>query len=229
MGKAIALEFARLGANLALADVDLKETELVVKEIKKMGRAALAFKCDISKAGDVDKMFRSVAAKFKRLDIMINNAGILLSKPFAEMSEKDWDKILNVNLKGVFLCSNRAAKVMIKQKSGKIVSIASIAGKIGFPGLSAYGASKAGIINLTKVMALELASYNINVNAIAPGAIDTPMAAGSAEDRETLSGIPLGRIGKPEEIAKAAAFLASDDANYITGHTLVVDGGWTAK
>ena len=146
------------------------------------------------------------------------------------MTEKDWDFVLDINLKGVFLCTNAVVKQMIKQKSGKIISVASIAGEVGFMNTSAYCASKAGIINLTRGLALELSPHNINVNAIAPGVIATKMTEDMLKDKKTkevlLASTPLGRVGQPEEIGKAAVFLASDDSNFITGHTLVVDGGW---
>ncbi len=151
-------------------------------------------------------------------------------KPFVQMTEKDWDFVLDINLKGVFLCTNAVAKQMVKQKGGKIISIASIAGEVGFMNTSAYCASKAGIINLTRELAMELSPHNINVNVVAPGVIATKMTEDMLKDKKTkeflLANTPLGRVGNPEEIGKAVIFLASNDSNFITGHTLVVDGGW---
>jgi NAD(P)-dependent dehydrogenase (short-subunit alcohol dehydrogenase family) len=230
IGKAIALELAKEGAKLVISDIDLKGCQIVCKEIKKLGSEAIAVKCDISKKAEIDNLMKKTIQKFQKIDILINNAGVFLIKPFVEMTEKDLDFILDINLKGVFLCTSAVAKQMLKQKSGKIISVASIAGKVGFANSSAYCASKAGIINLTRELAMELSPHNINVNAIAPGIIATKMTEDMLKDKKTkkdlLANTPLGRVGQPEEIGKAAVFLASDDSNFITGHTLVVDGGW---
>jgi len=230
IGKSTALELAKEGAKVVVSDIDIKECQNVCNEIKKIGSDAIAVKCDISKKSDVDAMIKKTMQKFQKIDILINNAGVVLMKPFVEMTEKDWDFVLDINLKGVFLCTNAVVKQMIKQKSGKIISVASTAGEVGFMNTSAYCASKAGIINLTRELALELSPHNINVNAIAPGVIATKMTEDMLKDKKTkevlLASTPLGRVGQPEEIGKAAVFLASDDSNFITGHTLVVDGGW---
>jgi len=230
IGKSTVLELAKEGAKVVVSDIDIKECQNVCDEIKKIGSDAIAVKCDISKKSDVDAMIKKTMQKFQKIDILINNAGVVLTKPFVEMTEKDWDFVLDINLKGVFLCTNAVVKQMIKQKSGKIISVASIAGEVGFMNTSAYCASKAGIINLTRGLALELSPHNINVNAIAPGVIATKMTEDMLKDKKTkevlLASTPLGRVGQPEEIGKAAVFLASDDSNFITGHTLVVDGGW---
>jgi len=230
IGKSTVLELAKEGAKVVVSDIDIKECQNVCDEIKKIGSDAIAVKCDISKKSDVDAMIKKTMQKFQKIDILINNAGVVLMKPFVEMTEKDWDFVLDINLKGVFLCTNAVVKQMIKQKSGKIISVASTAGEVGFMNTSAYCASKAGIINLTRELALELSPHNINVNAIAPGVIATKMTEDMLKDKKTkevlLASTPLGRVGQPEEIGKAAVFLASDDSNFITGHTLVVDGGW---
>ena len=230
IGKSTALELAKEGAKVVVSDIDIKECQNVCNEIKKIGSDAIAVKCDISKKSDVDAMIKKTMQKFQKIDILINNAGVVLTKPFVEMTEKDWDFVLDINLKGVFLCTNAVVKQMIKQKSGKIISVASTAGEVGFMNTSAYCASKAGIINLTRELALELSPHNINVNAIAPGVIATKMTEDMLKDKKTkevlLASTPLGRVGQPEEIGKAVVFLASDDSNFITGHTLVVDGGW---
>jgi len=230
IGKSTVLELAKEGAKVVVSDIDIKECQNVCDEIKKIGSDAIAVKCDISKKSDVDAMIKKTMQKFQKIDILINNAGVVLTKPFVEMTEKDWDFVLDINLKGVFLCTNAVVKQMIKQKSGKIISVASTAGEVGFMNTSAYCASKAGIINLTRELALELSPHNINVNAIAPGVIATKMTEDMLKDKKTkevlLASTPLGRVGQPEEIGKAVVFLASDDSNFITGHTLVVDGGW---
>jgi NAD(P)-dependent dehydrogenase (short-subunit alcohol dehydrogenase family) len=230
IGRSITLELAKEGAKVVISDIDLKECQNVCDEIKKIGSDAIAVKCDVSKKRDVDAMVKKTIQKFKRIDILINNAGVVLMKPFVQMTEKDWDFVLDINLKGVFLCTNAVAKQMVKQKGGKIISIASIAGKVGFMNTSAYCASKAGIINLTRELAMELSPHNINVNVVAPGVIATKMTEDMLKDKKTkeflLANTPLGRVGNPEEIGKAVIFLASNDSNFITGHTLVVDGGW---
>ncbi len=233
IGKAIALALAREGAKVVVSDIDLKECQAVSDEIRKLGTDSIAVKCDVTKKHEVDELIESAVRKFGKLDIMVNNAGVYVSKPLTQTTEQDWDFVLNVNLKGVFLCASAAAKHMMKQNSGKIISTASIAGKVGFADSSAYCASKGGIVNLTRELAMELAPHHINVNAVAPGVIETDMTKGIMDDEKAkqglLMGIPLKRIGKPEDIAKAVVFLASDDADYVTGHTLVVDGGWLTQ
>jgi NAD(P)-dependent dehydrogenase (short-subunit alcohol dehydrogenase family) len=233
IGRSIALELAKEGAKIVVSDIDLKECQDVCDEIIALGSDAIAVKCDVSRKEDVDAMVEKTIRKFKKIDILVNNAGVVVMKPFVEMTEKDWDFTMDVDLKGVFLCSNAVAKQMMKQKSGKIVSIASIAGKVGFMNTSAYCASKGGVINFTRELAIELSPYNINVNAVAPGIILTKMTEDMLKDKQMkeglLANIPLGRIGNPEDIGKAVVFLASEDSSYVTGHTLVVDGGWLTK
>jgi len=227
------LELAKKGASVVVSDINLEEQKQVVEEIKELGQKALAIKADVTSREEVENMVQKTIDKFGRIDILVNNAGISGLKPFQDITEEDWDKVLDINLKGNFLCTKAVSKHMIKQESGKIISIASIAGKVGFRNASAYCASKAGIVNLTKELALELAPKNINVNAIAPGIIKTKMTEDMLEDenqkKALMQSIPLNRAGGPEEIGKAAAFLASNDADYITGHTLVIDGGWLAQ
>lgn len=230
IGKSIALEFAKEGAKVVISDINLKDCLKVCEEIKKIGSDAIAVKCDVSKKTETVNLAKKTIQKFQKIDILVNNAGVVVMKPFIDMTEKDWDFVLDINLKGIFLCAQAVLKQMLKQKSGKIISVASIAGEVGFMNTSAYCASKAGIINLTRELALELSPQNINVNAIAPGVIATKMTENMLKDKKTkeilLASTPLGRVGQPEEIGKAAVFLASDDSNFITGHTLVVDGGW---
>lgn len=235
MGKSHALLFAKQGAKVVVADISQEECQTVVDEIKKFGGDAIAVKCDVSNKSEVENMVKQAVDKWGKVDILVNNAGICQFKPFAEMTEEDWDKTMNVNLKGYFLCAQAAAKEMMKQKSGAIVNIASVVmGQIGMgmAGLAHYSASKGGIAALTKTLALELNPFNIRVNAIAPGAIDTPMAAASKTDPKILEAslacIPMHRMGRAEEVSNAVLFLVSDEASYITGVTLPVDGGWLA-
>ncbi len=236
MGKADALAFAENGAKVTVADISQEDCQLVVDEIEKNGGQGLAVKCDVSNGKEVEEMIKKTVEKFGKVDILVNNAGICQFKPFLELTEDEWQKTLDINLKGYFLCAKAAAKEMAKQKSGAIVNIASVVmGQIGMgmAGLAHYSASKGGIAALTKTLALELAPHNIRVNTIAPGAIDTPMAASVKTDpktlEQTLAMIPMRRMGKPEEIANAVLFLASNDSSYITGSIVVVDGGWLAQ
>lgn len=233
IGRAIALRLARDGASVVVNGRNDADIAAVVDEIRKMKGKAVGIRADVSSAKDVQNLVTGAVKAFKRLDIFVNNAGILDMKACAQMTEQDWDRTLDINLKGYFLCAKAASAQMIKQKSGgRMVNIASIAGMSAYPGCPAYSVSKAGIIMLTKSLALELAAAKINVNAVAPGAIETAMTKDVLENKhvyqQMLAGIPKGRIGKPEDIANAVAFLVSDDADYITGVTLTVDGGWMA-
>jgi len=235
MGKSHALALAKAGAKVVVSDISQEECEIVVEGIKKGKGEAMAIKCDVSKKVEVDEMIRKTIDEFGKLDILVNNAGICQFKPFLDLTEDDWDRTININLKGYFLCAQAAAKEMVKQKSGVIVNIASIAmGQVGvgFPTLAHYCASKGGIIGMTETMALELAPYGIRVNAISPGAIETPMIDPLKSDPKTMEGtlsqIPLHRTGKPEEVSNLVLFLASDNSSYMTGSTVVIDGGWLA-
>ena len=235
MGKADALLLAKAGAKVVVSDISKDDCEKVVEEIKKAGGEAMAVQCDVSKKKEVDDMVKQVINKWGKIDILINNAGICQFKSFLEMAEEEWDKTLDINLKGYFLCAQAAAKEMAKNKSGVIVNIASIAmGQqgVGMPGIVHYCASKGGIAAMTEALAVELAPFGIRVNAIAPGIIDTPMVSGAGLDQKAIEGmltrVPLRRMGKAEEIANPVLFLASDDSSYMTGATIVVDGGWLA-
>lgn len=230
LGKAMALGLSEAGAKVVVSDV--LGIEGTVKEIKKRGRDVLGMKADVSKKRDVVRMFQKAVKKFKKVDILINNAGILRMAPAEKMSEKDWDQTITINLKGQFLCAQEAAKKMIKQKSGRIINIASIAGKAGFANIVAYNASKAGVILMTKTMAVEWGRKGVLVNAICPGVFATKMTEGMLKDagflKQIKTRVPLGRYAAPKELVGAAVFLASDASSYVNGHALVVDGGWTA-
>jgi NAD(P)-dependent dehydrogenase (short-subunit alcohol dehydrogenase family) len=232
IGRAIALALAKEGANVVVSDISQKDCRKVVDEIERMGRRGLALKCDVSFSDDVEDMVKRTVAEFGRVDILVNNAGILTFKPFLELTDEDWDKTLNVNLKGQFLCARAVGRVMIKNKWGRIINIASISSGgcgIAFPLIAHYTASKGGVIALTEALALELTSQGINVNAICPGAIDTDMSKGVKEGgqlAQVLARIPKGRLGQPEEIASLAVFLASEESDYISGAAVVIDGGW---
>lgn len=232
IGKGIALALSEAGARVVVSDVNDNDCQKVVTELAGDG---LAVKCDVTKKSEVDEMVKKTVEEFGKLDILINNAGVVDFKPFLEMTEEEWDRVLRVNLKGQFLCAQAAAKEMVKNNWGRIINIASIASGqvgVGFPQIAHYCASKGGIIAMTEALALELSPQGVNVNAIGPGVIETAMTEGMLADEPTKQGIlarvPKGRVGQPQDIGAAAVFLASDEADYITGATLFVDGGWLA-
>ncbi len=230
IGKAIALKLAENGANVVInypIDSEEEGAKLVVEEIKKMGRDALAIKADVSNSEDVSKLVKEVSDYFTSIDILVNNAGITRDTLLMRMKDEDWDKVMDVNLRGTFLCTKLVSKKMMKQKSGKIVNIASVIGIMGNAGQANYSASKAGVIGLTKSTAKELASRGINVNAVAPGFIQTEMTEKLGDELvESYSkSIPLGSLGTSEDVANAVFFLCSEESKYITGQTINVDGG----
>jgi 3-oxoacyl-[acyl-carrier protein] reductase len=227
IGRAIAEGLARKGADLAIADVSLESAESAARELSTLGIRAEALKLDVSKSEEVVSAFTKIVSDFGRLDIVINNAGITRDGLILRMKEEDWDAVINVNLKGVFLCSKEAVKVMVKQKYGRIVNIASVVAFIGNPGQANYSASKAGIVGLTKTTAREYASRGITVNAVAPGFIATAMTDTLAESvrQEMLKSIPAGAFGTVEDVANAVLFLASPASGYITGQVVHVNGG----
>ncbi len=236
MGKSHALILAGAGAKVVVADISQEECQKVVKEIEKGGGEAIAVKCDVSKKGEVENLVKAAIDKWGKVDILVNNAGICQFKPFLDLTEEDWDKTIDINLKGYFLCAQTAAKEMVKQKSGVIVNVASVAmGQVGvgFATLAHYCASKGGIVSMTETMAVELAPYNIRVNAIAPGAIETPMVDPLKSDPKTMEGtlarIPMRRMGRSEEVSNLILFLVSDGSSYMTGSTVVIDGGWLSN
>jgi 3-oxoacyl-[acyl-carrier protein] reductase len=228
IGREIALELARQGADVVVnyAGSEAKAHE-VVEEIKGLGREALAIQCDVSKSESVTDMIKGTVEHFGKLDILINNAGITRDNLLMRMKENEWDDVMNINLKGVFLCTKAVTRQMMKQRSGRIINMSSVVGVSGNPGQANYVAAKAGVIGLTKTSAKELASRGITVNAIAPGFITTEMTDQLTEDiqNEMLKMIPLAQFGEPKDIANCVVFLASDDSRYITGQTIHVNGG----
>lgn len=236
IGKATALMFARNGANIVVSDINEENGKITVGEIEALGRKAIFLKADVSKPEQMQDMAENVIKTFGGIDILINNAGINVGsegrKPIHEFTEDNWKKIINIDLDGVFFCSKPIIQEMIKKNYGKIINIGSVVGLVPLRMQCAFAAAKAGVFNLTKAMALELAPYGINVNAIAPGSIIMEgtkklFYSDPAKAEDLISHIPLKRPGTPEDIANAALFLASEDSNYITGSVLVVDGGWT--
>jgi NAD(P)-dependent dehydrogenase (short-subunit alcohol dehydrogenase family) len=230
IGKAIAFEFAKEGAKVIVSDIDIDSCELVCDDIKELGCDALSIECDVTKKGEVDALVKKTIKKYQKIDILVNCASDEVVKPFFSVTEAEWDAVMAVNLKGTFLPTLAVSKKMAEQKKGKIILLSSIAGQVGFTYTAAFCASKAGINNLTRELALELSEHNINVNAIVSGVLPTKITKDILEDRKTkkslLDNTPINRLGKPEDIARAAVFLASERSSYITGHSLVVDGGW---
>jgi len=227
IGREITLSLAKAGADIAICDVNKDAMEEVKKEVESLGRKCVFFQTDVTKTDQVEGMVSKVLDNYKKIDILINNAGITRDGLLIRMSEADWDAVLNINLKGAFICTKAVIKPMMKQRWGRIVNIASIIGIMGNAGQANYAASKGGIIAFTKSVAKELASRNINVNAIAPGFTQTEMTKKIPDNykEEMLKLIPLNRLGDPIDVANTALFLVSDSASYITGHVIQVDGG----
>ncbi len=226
IGRSIALEFAKAGADVVVASRRLPVLERVAEEVRALGRQALAVRTDVTQKADVDNMVKRVEDELGGIDILVNNAAILILTPVLEISEDDWDKTFDVNLKGYYLCSQAVGRRMVERRKGNIINIAS---DVAFRGGSSYNISKAGVVNLSRGLARELARYNIRVNAIAPSWVKTEMSEAILSDpvayKEALAAIPLGRIAGPSDIASVALFLASDASRHITGETIVVDGG----
>ncbi|MBI2447408.1 MAG: 3-oxoacyl-[acyl-carrier-protein] reductase [Candidatus Omnitrophica bacterium] len=227
IGREIGLVLAKEGADIVICDVNMELAAKTQQEIESLGRRSLSVLTDVTNFSHAEETVNKTLDKFQKIDILINNAGITRDGLLIRMKEEDWDMVLSVNLKGTFNFTKAVSKVMIKQHSGRIVNIASIIGIIGNAGQANYAASKAGIIGLTKSAAKELAGRGINVNAIAPGFIDTEMTAKLPEDvrQKMLAQIPRGRFGQPLDVAKAVLFLVSDFSDYITGQVIPVDGG----
>ncbi len=233
IGRAIALALAAEGADIAVNAAHLSSAEGTTEAIKKLGRRAIAIEADVSKAGQVDRMVGRVINELGGIHILVNNAGVFQVASAVEQSLQKWDWIMAVNLRGTYLCCQKVGKWMIVHRTGKIINLASVTGMGGVPMRSAYAPSKAAVINLTQDLAVEWGKYNINVNCIAPGAVLTDLIKNSIEEgtinvKEVERRTPLGRIAAPEDIANAAVFLASDEANFITGVILPVDGGKNA-
>ena len=224
IGRAIAEQFAGLDANVVISDLD---EEMVERAVGEIGGTTVGFKADVTRAADIDNLFEKTVERFGRVDIVVNNAGITRDSVMIRMAEKDWDMVLDINLKGAFLVTKAAARIMMKQRYGRIVNISSVVGLSGNAGQANYAASKAGLIGLTKSSAKELASRGVTVNAVAPGFIITEMteALPEAAKQQFLERMFLKRPGFPRDVAAAVLFLASDEASYITGQVLAVDGG----
>ncbi|KPL19510.1 MAG: hypothetical protein AMJ92_02590 [candidate division Zixibacteria bacterium SM23_81] len=227
IGRTIALQLAREGASLVCWDIEEESVVQTAREVEAMGSLGLSFRVDVAQFNQVSSAVEQILGRFSRIDILVNNAGITRDNLLARMSEEEWNQVLDVNLKGTFNCTKAVVKQMMKQRSGRIVNIASVVGLMGNAGQVNYCASKAGIIGFTKAVAKELASRAITVNAVAPGFIETEMTKGLGDrGRETfLKAIPLRRLGKPEDVALLVSFLVSEDAGYVTGQVINVDGG----
>lgn len=231
IGRAVALALAEAGADVALGDrvVEDGELEAVAAEIKKMGRRSLAVQADITRKTEVDGLVKKTVAELGSIDILVNNAAMNIRVPLLELKEEGWDRVIDTDLKGCYLCSQAAGRVMVEQKRGSIINIASTAAMDTTPEMGAYCIAKAGVVMLTRILAIELSRYNIRVNAVAPSLVKTKFSQPLWAEAETLkkieSEIPLGRLAEPEDIVGPVLFLASEASAYITGHTIVVDGG----
>jgi len=229
IGQAIVLALAQEGADVVIVDVDLERARRVAQGVKDLGRKAMAVQVDVSQRDAVDGMVSDVVSAFGKIDILVNNAGIIRRGTFLEHSLADWERVLDVNLGGTFNCTQAVVPLMVKQRAGKIINISSVAGKTGdLASAPSYGTSKGAINTFTKSLARELAPYGINVNAVAPHAIETEMSREWSEEkrRQIVEAIPMKRLGQPEEVAEAVVFLASDGASFITGQILDVNGGY---
>jgi len=227
IGRAIALKLAGVGATVVVSDVLEKEVNEVAKEIKANGGQSLAVVADVSSSADVARMVEETVKAYDRIDILVNNAGIARDQILLRMSEGDWDRVLDVDLKSVFLCTKAALRYMLRARWGRVISLSSIAGQVGNPGQANYAAAKAGVIGFTLTVAREVGSHGITVNAVAPGFIETDMTRQIKEEQrlEIKKLIPVNRFGTPDDVAAAVAFLASEEAGYITGQVLSVNGG----
>jgi len=228
IGRAVALELAKEGADIVINYIgSVQDAEAVKAEVEKMGREALILQANVAKSDEVEEMMKKALDHFGKIDILVNNAGITRDSLLMRIKEEDWDAVLEINLKGVFLCTKAVSRSMMKQRSGRIINISSVSGQMGNAGQANYVAAKAGVIGFTKTVARELAARNITCNAVAPGFIATKMTEVLSDEvkENILHQVPLNRLGTPEEIAHAVAFLASDKAEYITGQVINVNGG----
>lgn len=233
IGRAIAVEFAKEGAKVVVADISEEGGNETVKLIEDDGGEVEFSRTDVSSEQDIKSMINVAVEKFGGLDILVNNAGVALMADLAHTTDEIWQKTIDVDLKGVFLGIKAAVPEMEKRGKGKIINTASIAGLVGFQGITAYCAAKGGVVNMTREIALDLAAKKININAIAPGVIKTNMTKDILADTKTAEGMlaqtPLGRLGEPEDVAHLAVYLASDESDFMTGQTIAIDGGWTIK
>lgn len=227
IGQAIAMQVAQEGADIGVGDIHLEKASETAEALKAIGVRAVSLNLNVSDSKSITSAFEQLVSEFGKIDILVNNAGVTKDALLLRMKDIDWDTVVDINLKGSFLCSKEAIKYMTKQKQGKIVNISSVVAFMGNPGQANYSASKAGLIGLTKTLAREYASRGITVNAVAPGFIETSMTEKLSEKvrEELLRSIPLGTLGQPEDVAKAVLFLCSRDADYITGQVLHVNGG----
>ena len=227
IGRACALKLSQSGATLALAARNQEKLQELVGEIEATGGKAAAFSLDVGDEEQIKSVFKSVVSQFGKIDILVNNAGITRDQLVMRMKRADWDSVLNTNLTSAYLCTQQAISSMLKQRWGRVINITSIFGQMGQAGQANYAASKAGLIGLTMAIAREVGSRSITCNAVAPGFIETAMTSGLGDDfkQNAVKMIPLGRVGSPEDVASAVAFLASEEASYITGHVLNVNGG----
>jgi NAD(P)-dependent dehydrogenase (short-subunit alcohol dehydrogenase family) len=233
LGRAMALGLAQYGADVVVPDLNLDAARSVASEIESLGHRSLPLRVDVTNADQVNDMVSRALAAFGKIDILVNNAGVNLWKLGLFVEEDEWDRVVDTNLKGVFLCAQAVGRVMRDRRYGKIINLASIMGIVGLRYCSPYVAAKGGVVTLTKALALEWARYNVNVNAIAPGFARTPMTQSAIDDeayyRELTRDTPMGRFAEPEEMVGACLFLASDASSFITGVTIPVDGGYTAR
>jgi NAD(P)-dependent dehydrogenase (short-subunit alcohol dehydrogenase family) len=229
IGRRVAMAFSEFGAKLIIADANQKAADLVVSEIKSKEGEAMAIRMDVTHPGEVDQMVNTAVNTFGRIDILFNNAGISIRGSAESFSLEDWNKVIAVNLTGMFICAQAVGKVMIKQGKGKIINTASVSAKLGHPGNLAYAAAKHGVVGMSRVMAVEWGKYGVNVNCIGPGVIKTPMTMKAFSDPEKYQDlvrrVPLGRLGEPDDLIGAVVFLASEASNYVTGQTLYIEGG----
>ncbi len=232
IGAAVALALAEAGADIAVAGRTLADLEGVAGRVRDLGRKSVAVRSDVTRVLEVEQMVAEAEASLGPLDILVNNAGINIPRPALEVTEEDWDRILDTNLKGVFFCAQAAGQRMVARGHGRIINIASQMAFVGFFHRAAYCASKAGVVNLTRALAIEWATHGVTVNAVAPTFVETPMTRPMFEEswfkEEVMRRIPMGRMAQPSDVVGAVVFLASDAAAMITGHTILVDGGWVA-
>jgi NAD(P)-dependent dehydrogenase (short-subunit alcohol dehydrogenase family) len=229
IGRRIALAFAEYGARLIVVDIDETTAWRVAEEIRGTGRDAVAHCVDVTQPGEVQEMVNTAVRSHDRIDILFNNAGISIRGPAESFSFEDWNRVIAVNLTGMFLCAQAVGKVMIKQQGGKIINTASVSSRLGHPGNLAYAAAKHGVVGMTRVMAVEWAKHGVSVNCIGPGVLKTPLTMKAIENpekyRDLVSKVPMGRLGEPEDLIGAVIFLASQASDYVTGQTIYIEGG----